>query len=217
MQTSVLMCRQAGVVAVMIALAVGCTPRGALIDESPGQAPSSASVHAVRARKLKKIMAELDYLRSQRLPQEIDTARDQVRRIDDIRTAADSLAHAAEDIPSVLSEVRLSRSDEDLFYQLAEQLNVRALQLRDEAGELIRTPVQGVFRFEDEAVERILNASELKPYIIQKFCIHAVNHMIEEGRSTIAVRDVAAVEGLVLSDESVAPRILAGADAQANL
>ena len=55
-------------------------------------------------------------------------------------------------------------------------------------------------------MEKILNASDLKPYIIQKFCIHAVNHMIEEGRSTIAVRDVVAVEALVLSDESVSAR-----------
>ncbi len=31
----------------------------------------------------------------------------------------------------------------------------------------------------------ILELSELKPYLIQKFCIHAVNHMLEEGRTTI--------------------------------
>ena len=39
-------------------------------------------------------------------------------------------------------------------------------------------------------MERILEASALKPYLIQKLCIHAVNHMLEEGRTTIRVADV---------------------------
>ena len=125
----------------------------------------------------------------------------------------------SENLVAVMSGVGIRRSwksEGSPWYNFFDEFELSGLS-RDEAEELIRTPVQGVFRFEDEAVERILNASELKPYIIQKFCIHAVNHMIEEGRSTIAVRDVAAVEGLVLSDESVAPRISPGADAQANL
>ena len=50
--------------------------------------------------------------------------------------------------------------------------------------------MEGVFRYEPEAVERILALSELKPYVIQKFCIHAVNHMLEEGRTTITAADV---------------------------
>ena len=74
---------------------------------------------------------------------------------------------------------------------------------------MIRTPVQGVFRFDDEAVERILTASDLKPYIIQKFCIHSVNRMIEDGRSTVSVKDVESVEGLVLS-ESGQPLVAGG-------
>lgn len=126
--------RRAGLIGLALLVTVGCTPRNAG-DESPERQSSDAATHAVRARKLKKIMAELDYLRSQRLPQELDSDATRAERIGDIRTAADSLAHAAEDIPSVLSEVRLSKSDEDLFYQLAEQLNARALELRDRAGE----------------------------------------------------------------------------------
>jgi cytochrome c556 len=125
-------------------LTVGCTPRNAG-DESPERRKSGATTHAVRARKLKKIMAELDYLRSQRLPQELDSDAGRAERIDDIRAAADSLAHAAEDIPSVLSEVRLSKSDEDLFYQLAEQLNARALELRDRASEADPAVLESAF------------------------------------------------------------------------
>lgn len=118
---------------VLLLTSCGCAPRRSS-EQSLAEKPPNASVHAVRARKLTKIMRELDYLRSQRLPQEIGAPSTHEQRIDDIRTAADSLAHAAEDIPSVLTVVRLSKSDEDLFYELAEQLNARALYLRDNAA-----------------------------------------------------------------------------------
>jgi tetratricopeptide (TPR) repeat protein len=111
----------------------------------------------------------------------------------------------SENLVAVMSGVGIRRSwksEGSPWYNFFDEFELSGLS-RDEAEELIRTPVQGVFRFDDGAVERILNASNLKPYLIQKFCIHSVNHMIEEGRSTIAVRDVAAVEALVLSDESV--------------
>ena len=114
----------------------------------------------------------------------------------------------SENLVAVMSGVGIRRSwksEGSPWYNFFDEFELSGLS-RDEAEELIRTPVQGVFRYEDEAVEKILNLSDLKPYSIQKFCIHSVNHMIEEGRSTIAVRDVAAVEALVLSDESVGPR-----------
>jgi cytochrome c556 len=133
MQKTTLARRRAGAIGMAILLTIGCAARDG-VDESSERGRSGTATHAVRARKLKKIMAEIDYLRSQRLPQELDTEAGRAARIDDIRTTADSLAHAAEDIPSVLSEVRLSKSDEDMFYQLAEQLNARALELRDKAA-----------------------------------------------------------------------------------
>jgi cytochrome c556 len=133
MRTIMLARRRAGVVVLVLVVAIGCASHDRVDDAAERKRPDAAA-HAVRARKLKKIMAELDYLRTQRLPQELDADASRAARIDDIRTAADSLAHAAEDIPSVLSEVHLSQSDEDLFYRLAEQLNARALELRDRAG-----------------------------------------------------------------------------------
>ena len=125
----------------------------------------------------------------------------------------------SENLVAVMSGVGIRRSwksEGSPWYNFFDEFELSGLS-RDEAEELIRTPVQGVFRFEDEAVEKILNLSDLKPYIIQKFCIHSVNHMIEEGRSTIAVRDVAAVAARVLSDESVAARPNAEAADQPNL
>jgi cytochrome c556 len=92
-----------------------------------------AANHAVRAQKLRTIMAELDQLRSRRIPQELDTQPGQAAHLDDVRAAAEALAYAAADIPAVLTEVRLTREDEDLFYSLAERLGVAALELRDRA------------------------------------------------------------------------------------
>jgi hypothetical protein len=60
--------------------------------------------------------------------------------------------------------------------------------------------VEGVFRFEPEAVERILAASQLKPYLIQKFCIHSVNRMLEQGREVVKTEDVEAVRSAVRFD-----------------
>ena len=60
--------------------------------------------------------------------------------------------------------------------------------------------MEGVFRYEATAVAAILDGSDLKPYIIQKFCIHAVNRMLEAGRTTITSEDVDAVRDEVLRE-----------------
>ena len=125
--------RRVALISLALVVTVGCSPRAGT-DESPDRKNLAATSHAVRARKLKKIMAELDYLRTQRLPQELDAESNRAARFDDVRAAAQSLAHAAEDIPSVLTEVKLSSADEELFYSLAERLNLAALELRDQAA-----------------------------------------------------------------------------------
>ncbi len=61
----------------------------------------------------------------------------------------------------------------------------------------MRQPVAGVFRFQPEAVERILELSQLRPYLVQKYCVHAVAHMLEDGRSTIRLADVEAARAAV--------------------
>ena len=39
----------------------------------------------------------------------------------------------------------------------------------------------------------ILEYSEMKPYLIQRFCIHAVSRIIDHGRTTVFASDVEAV------------------------
>ena len=153
----------------------------------------------LKARTPKKVKLAL-------LIDEVDELNEYSERVNQ-RLRSVFMKTFSENLVAVMSGVGIRRSwksEGSPWYNFFDEFELSGLS-RDEAEELIRTPVQGVFRFEDEAVERILHASDLKPYIIQKFCIHAVNHMIEEGRSTISVRDVVAVEALVLADESATP------------
>jgi len=62
----------------------------------------------------------------------------------------------------------------------------------EEAEALVKRPVAGVFRYEAPAVERILELSSLRPYLIQKLCLHAVNRMLDDGRTTVRLADVQA-------------------------
>jgi hypothetical protein len=72
---------------------------------------------------------------------------------------------------------------------------------REEAEDLIKTPVESFFRYEPAATSRILELSRLRPYLVQKFCIHAVNRMLEQGRTTITRDDVEAVLETVVLEE----------------
>jgi hypothetical protein len=105
----------------------------------------------------------------------------------------------SEHLVAIMSGVGIKRiwnSEGSPWYNFFDEIELTAFS-PEEAEALIRQPVEGVFRYDDEAVQRIMSASALKPYVIQKFCIHAVNRMLEEGRTTITVQDVEAVGDVV--------------------
>jgi hypothetical protein len=62
----------------------------------------------------------------------------------------------------------------------------------EEAVALVTMPVEGVYRYEPLAVERILQLSRLRPYLVQRLCLEAVNRMLDAGRTTVRVGDVEA-------------------------
>jgi hypothetical protein len=98
----------------------------------------------------------------------------------------------SENLVAVMSGVGIKRSwksEVSPWYNFFDEIEITEFT-REEAEALIKTPVGGVFRYEQESVERILELSGQKPYLVQKLCIHAVNHMLEEGRTTIRVADV---------------------------
>ena len=105
----------------------------------------------------------------------------------------------SEHLVAIMSGVGIKRiwnSEGSPWYNFFDEIELTAFT-PEEAEALVRHPVEGVFRYEAEAVERILAASALKPYVIQKFCIHAVNHMLEDGRTTVTAEDVEAVREVV--------------------
>jgi tetratricopeptide (TPR) repeat protein len=105
----------------------------------------------------------------------------------------------SEHLVAILSGVGIRRvwnSAVSPWYNFFDELELSALT-REEAEALIRTPVEGYFHYEPEAVAAILEHSELKPYLVQKFCIHAVNRMLEAGRTVVRAADVFAVRETV--------------------
>jgi hypothetical protein len=105
----------------------------------------------------------------------------------------------SEHLVAIMSGVGIKRiwnSEGSPWYNFFDEIELTAFS-PEEAEALVRQPVEGVFRYEPDAVERIRDASALKPYVIQKFCIHAVSRMLEDGRTTITAQDVEAVRETV--------------------
>jgi hypothetical protein len=105
----------------------------------------------------------------------------------------------SEQLVAIMSGVGIKRawkSEGSPWYNFFDEIELAGFS-REDAEALIRTPVEGIFRFEPEAVEVILEASALKPYVIQKFCIHSLNRMLEQGREVVRAEDVEAVRDAV--------------------
>jgi tetratricopeptide (TPR) repeat protein len=100
----------------------------------------------------------------------------------------------SEHLVAIMSGVGVKRtwnSEGSPWYNFFDEIEVTPFS-REEAEALIRQPVQGFFRYDPQAVEAILHASGGKPYLIQRLCIHAVNRMLEQGRTTMTADDVKA-------------------------
>jgi hypothetical protein len=156
---------------------------------------------------LQKVLAEL-HGRTQRkaklalLIDEVDVLNEYSERVNQ-RLRSIFMKTFSEHIVAIMSGVGIRRtwkSEGSPWYNFFDELEVKALS-REEAEALVREPVKGFFRYEEAAVQRILEVSQLKPYVIQKLCIRALGRMLEEGRSRVAVADVeAALETLQTDD-----------------
>ena len=56
----------------------------------------------------------------------------------------------------------------------------------------MKRPVAEVFRYEPRAVARILELSHLRPFDIQRRCLHAVDRMLDANRSVVRLTDLEA-------------------------
>jgi tetratricopeptide (TPR) repeat protein len=114
----------------------------------------------------------------------------------------------SEHLVAIMSGVgikRIWKSEGSPWYNFFDEIELGGFS-REEAEELIRRPVEGIFRYDPEAVEAILAYSQLKPYVIQKFCIHVVNRILEQKRTTVRASDVEAVREVVQLEGHEVPR-----------
>ena len=153
-------------------------------------------VEDLAARTPKKVKLAL-------LIDEVDVLNEYSERVNQ-RLRSIFMKNFSEHLVAIMSGVgikRIWKSEGSPWYNFFDEIELTAFS-REEGEALIRQPVDGVFRWAPEAVEAILRYSGLKPYVIQKFCIHAVNEMLEDGRSTITAADVEAVRPTVLFERA---------------
>jgi len=158
-------------------------------------------VEDLTARTAKKVKLVL-------LIDEVDVLNEYSERVNQ-RLRSIFMKTFSEHLVAIMSGVgikRIWKSEGSPWYNFFDEIELTAFS-REEAEALIRQPVEGVFRWTPEAVEAILEYSALKPYVIQKFCIHALNHMLEEGRTTITAADVEAVRPGVLFERPEEVRV----------
>jgi tetratricopeptide (TPR) repeat protein len=101
----------------------------------------------------------------------------------------------SENLASVVSGVAIQKQwdgEGSPWYNFFEEIEVKPLS-REDAERLIVRPVEGRFRFEKGAAERIIEVTGCKPYLIQKMCIALINNMHAEGRRTVTLAEVEAI------------------------
>jgi len=155
-------------------------------------------IESLKGRTPKKVKLVL-------LIDEVDVLNDFSERINQ-RLRSIFMKTFSEHLVAIMSGVGIRRSwqsEGSPWYNFFDEVELGVLS-RADAEALIRTPVEGSFRFEPEAVEAILSHSELRPYVIQKFCIHVIGRIHEEGRTTVTAFDVEAVREAVLFESQPA-------------
>lgn len=111
----------------------------------------------------------------------------------------------AESLVAVMSGAYLKKtweSEGSPWYNFFEEIEVPPFE-REDAVRLICQPVAGIFSYEEKAIRKIIEYSACKPYIIQRFCINAINRIIEHKRRRVTVEDVEVVRGQVLTTTEV--------------
>jgi cytochrome c556 len=121
------------VLAILVAAVAGCrAPARVRYEEGLARTPEPAS-HAVHSERLHELMAGLDRLSRQRLPQAMDTRGERVRRAEQIAAVGQALAESAGDIAGATGDAGLAPDERQEFVQLALELRRRAQELAETA------------------------------------------------------------------------------------
>jgi len=85
------------------------------------------------------------------------------------------------------------------FNFLSREIQIQPLD-EESARDLITEPIKGFYSYESQAVDLILQLSELRPFTIQGFCLRAVNRILAAGRTKITSADIEAIKESVLAE-----------------
>ncbi len=110
----------------------------------------------------------------------------------------------AENLVAVMSGSYIRKqweSEGSPWYNFFEEIAVPPLE-KEEALALIRGPVQGIFSYEKEALEKVLAYSKCEPYRIQRLCVNAINRIIEMKRRRVTASDIEAVQAEIFQHET---------------
>lgn len=163
------------------------------------------------AHDLQKVIAELKTRTTRRvklalLIDEVDVLNEYSESVNQ-RLRGIFMKSFSENLVAVMSGVGIRRRwkrEVSPWYNFFDEIELLPFS-RDEAEALVREPVAGVFRWEPRAVERVLELSQLRPYFVQKLCVHALNGMLEDGRSKVRLEDVETARGAVESEDLPLP------------
>jgi tetratricopeptide (TPR) repeat protein len=103
----------------------------------------------------------------------------------------------AENLVAVVSGVEIRKQwdkEGSPWYNFFEEIEVTPIG-REDAEELIKRPMGGVFKIDQKVIDRIIELTDRKPYHVQRLCVALVNRMHEQGRREISTADVDAVAG----------------------
>lgn len=97
----------------------------------------------------------------------------------------------AQNLGAVVAGIQISKEwdrVESPWYNLFNEIALEPFT-PEQARALIEEPVRGVYRWDKEAVEFVIDKSEGRPHRIQQLCLEAVNQMIEARRTRITLQD----------------------------
>ena len=147
-------------------------------------------------RDLRSVIRQLEISSTRKvklvlLIDEVDELNDYDPRINQ-RLRSLFMKSFAESLVAVVSGVEIKKHWERVgspWYNFFEEVEVQPLK-DEEARQLIERPIAGVLRIGDGVVDRVLEITGKRPYLIQKMCIALVNRAYEEKSRAISLADV---------------------------
>jgi Cdc6-like AAA superfamily ATPase len=114
----------------------------------------------------------------------------------------------AQDLRAVVTGVNLDQEwkrQESPFYNMFSRIVLGPLS-PEEAQQLIIQPVKDIYRYDDEAITRILAATEGHPFRLQQLCKEVIERVTEEKRKQVTLADVEATLAYIQSAEEEAKK-----------